>query len=438
MWDIDWSSAPRLEYIDRYAFRNSGIAGNLNIDLPNNDISVGVSAFDGCTNLTSASLHAATLDINDQAFTNCLRLTSASFVANSNGDYDSATGLGSQNYLASSVFGSDANFTSLTVGAGIATLGYPSPGVGFFFDGATDAEEEASRIRLSVPSGMEQDYLNAWTYGFIGYDDYDAYFEEVYWNMFMDFYMGVGPEPTVEAVEAKMAENLLEPENRLRTMMGLPQVEASTVIPMDGDASGSTEWKIEDNGDGTATLVSAPSDIEQAELSSVLTGPTVIASNAFSRCSNLTEIVLCDKVVGIQSGAFIGCSGVTVTLPAGCPLPELLGGMENTPFSFGSNVTLDVAEADREAFLKAWSRQMVGAFVDDDEENYVWSKWFSNVNMDTFESPTFDVLNKAVNEPIMECENRLRAMMGMEPIADISELSNPIDINEYPDFWIAG
>ena len=438
VWDIDWSSAPRLEYIDRYAFRNSGIAGNLNIDLPNNDISVGVSAFDGCTNLTSASLHAATLDINDQAFTNCLRLTSASFVANSNGDYDSATGLGSQNYLASSVFGSDANFTSLTVGAGIATLGYPSPGVGFFFDGATDAEEEASRIRLSVPSGMEQDYLNAWTYGFIGYDDYDAYFEEVYWNMFMDFYMGVGPEPTVEAVEAKMAENLLEPENRLRTMMGLPQVEASTVIPMDGDASESTEWKIEDNGDGTATLVSAPSDIEQAELSSVLTGPTVIASNAFSRCSNLTEIVLCDKVVGIQSGAFIGCSGVTVTLPAGCPLPELLGGMENTPFSFGSNVTLDVAEADREAFLKAWSRQMVGAFVDDDEENYVWSKWFSNVNMDTFESPTFDVLNKAVNEPIMECENRLRAMMGMEPIADISELSNPIDINEYPDFWIAG
>ena len=438
VWDIDWSSALNLAYIDRYAFRNSGIAGNLNIDLPDNDIYVGVSAFDGCTNLTSVSLHAATLDINDQAFTNCLRLTSASFVADSNGDYDSATGLGSQNYLASSVFGSDANFTSLTVGAGIATLGYPSPGVGFFFDGATDAEEEASRIRLSVPSGMEQDYLNAWVYGFIGYDDYDTYFEEVYWNMFMDFYMGVGPEPTVEVVEAQMAKNLLEPENRLRTMMGLPLVEASTVIQTGGDVPESTEWKIEDNGDGTATLVSAPSDIEQAELSSVLTGPTVIASNAFSRCSNLTEIVLCDKVVGIQSGAFIGCSGVTVTLPSGCPLPELLGGMENTPFSFGSNVTLDVAEADREAFLKAWSRQMVGAFVDDDEENYVWSKWFSNVNMDTFESPTFDVLNKAVNEPIMECENRLRAMMSMEPIADISELSNPIDINKYPDFWIAG
>lgn len=438
VWDIDWSSALHLEYIDRYAFRNSGIAGNLNIDLPDNDIYVGVSAFDGCTNLTSASLHAATLDINDQAFTNCLRLTSASFVADSNGNFDKAKGLGSQNYLASSVFGNDANFTNLTVGAGIATLGYPSPGVGFFFDGATDAQEEAARIHLSVPSGMEQDYLNAWTYGFIGYDDYDTYFEEVKWGMLMDYNMGEGPEPTDETVKAKMAENLLKPENRLRTMMGLPQVEASTVIPMDGDASESTEWKIEDNGDGTATLVSAPSDIEQAELSSVLTGPTVIASNAFSRCSNLTEIVLCHKVVGIQSGAFIGCSGVTVTLPSGCPLPELLGGMENTPFSFGSNVTLDVAEADREAFLKAWSRQMVGAFVDDDEENYVWSKWFGNVNMDTFESPTFDVLNKAVNEPIMECENRLRAMMGMEPIADISELSNPIDINEYPDFWIAG
>lgn len=438
VWDIDWSSAPNLEYIDRYAFRNSGIAGSLNIDLPDTNIYVGVSAFDGCANLTSASLHAATLDINDQAFTNCLRLTSASFVADFNGDYDKATGLGSQNYLASSVFGSDANFTSLTVGTGIATLGYPSPGVGFFFDGATDAEEEARRIRLSVPSGMEQDYLNAWVYGFIGYDDYDTYFEEVYWNMFMDFYMGVGPEPTVEAVEAKMAESLLEPENRLRTMMGLPLVEASTVIQTGGDVPESTEWKIEDNGDGTATLVSAPSDIEKVDLASMLTCPTVIASNAFSHCSNLTEIVLCDKVAGIQSGAFIGCSGVTVTLPSGCSLPELLGGTENMPFSFGGNVTLDVAEADRESLLKAWSRQMVGIATSDEELDYVESKWLGNVNMDTFESPTFDVLNKAVNEPLMECENRLRSLMGMEAISDISELAAPIDINNYPQYWIAG
>ena len=438
VWDIDWSSAPNLEYIDRYAFRNSGIAGDLNIDLPDNDIVVGVSAFDGCANLTSTSLHAATLDINDQAFTNCLRLTRASFVADTKGDYDSATGRGSQNYLASSVFGNDANFTSLTVGAGIATLGYPSPGVGFFFDGATDVEEEAGRIRLSVPSGMEQDYLNAWVYGFIGYDDYDSYFEEVYWNMFMDFYMGVGPEPTVEAVEAKMAESLLAPENRLRTMMGLPLVEASTVIQTGGDVPESDEWKTEDNGDGTATLVSAPSDIERADLASVLTGPTVIASNAFSRCSNLTEIVLCDKVIGIQSGAFIGCSGVTVMLSSDCPLPELLGGVENMPFSFGGSVTLDVGEAEREPLLKAWSRQMVGIAASDEEMNYVESKWFGNVNMDTFESPTFDVLNKAVNEPLMECENRLRSLMGMEAIGDISELSAPIDINNYPQYWIAG
>ena len=438
VWDIDWTSAPHLAYIDRHAFRNSGIAGDLNIDLPDNDIHVGVSAFDGCTNLTSVSLHAATMEINDQAFTNCPRLTSASFVADTKGDYDAATGTGSQNYLASSVFGNDANFNNLTVGAGIATLGYPSPGVGFFFDGVTDAEEEAGRIHLSVPSGMEQDYLNAWVYGFVGYDDYDTYFEEVYWNMYLDFYMGAGPEPTVEAIEAQMAANLLEPENRLRTMMGLPLVESSTVIPAGGDAPESDEWKIEDNGDGTATLVSAPSDVERADLASVLTGPTVIASNAFSRCSNLTEIALCDKVTGIQNGAFMGCSGVTVTLPSGCPLPELLGGTESMSFSFGSNVELDIAEADREAALKTWSHQMVGVTTDDEEADYVVSKWFGNVDMDTFESPTFDVLNRAVNEPIMESENHLRSLMRMEAIGDISELTAPIDINKYPDYWIAG
>lgn len=434
VWDIDWSSAPHLEFIDRYAFRNSGIAGDLNIDLPDNEITVGVSAFDGCINLTSATLHAATLDISDQAFANCLRLTSASFVADTSGDYDKTKDMGSQNYLASSVFGNDANFTSLTVGTGIATLGYPSPGVGFFFDGATDVEEEASRIRLTVPSGMEQDYLNAWVYGFVGYDDYDTYYDEIYFGMLMDSFMGESPEPTEENVRARMAENLLEPENRLRSMMGLPLVKASTVIPMDDDKTESTEWEIEDNGDGTATLVSAPSDIERADLESVLTGPTVIASNAFSRCSNLTEIVLCDKVVGIQSGAFIGCSGVTVTLPASCPLPMLLGGMETMPYSFGGNVTLNVAEADREVLLKTWSRQMVGVFGDDDEDSYVWSKWFGNVDMETLTRPTFDVLNKAVNEPLMECENCLRAMMGMEPISDISELAAPIDIKKYPQY----
>ena len=437
-WDVDWASAPKLAYVDRYAFRNSGIAGDLNIDLPDNDIYVGVSAFDGCTNLASVSVHAATIEISDQAFTNCPRLASASFVADTKGDYDAATGAGSRNYLASSVFGNDANFTNLTVGTGIATLGYPSPGVGFFLDGATDVQEEASRIRLSVPSGMDQDYLNAWVYGLVGYDDYDTYYGVVEFGMLSDWFMGEGPEPTAEAVRAKMAQNLLEPENRLRTMMGLPLVEASTVIQVGDDAPESNEWKIEDNGDGTATLVSAPSDIERADLASVLTGPTEIASNAFSHCSNLTEVTLCDKVVGIQSGAFMGCGGVTVALPAGCPLPELLGGMETMPFSFGGNVTLDVAEADRESLLKTWSRQMVGVATDDEEADYVESKWFSNVNMDTFESPTFDVLNRAVNEPIMGCENSLRSLMGLEAISDISQLAAPIDINKYPEYWIAG
>lgn len=437
-WDIDWSSAPKLAYIDRFAFRNSGIAGDLNIDLPDNDICVGMSAFDGCANLASVSLHAATLEIDDQAFTNCPRLASASFVADTKGDYDASTGRGSRNYLASSVFGNDASFTSLTLGTGIARLGYPSPGVGFFFDGATDVEEEANRIHLSVPSGMEQDYLNAWIYGFVGYDDYDTYYGEVESSMLFDYLMGEGPEPTAEAVRAQIAKNLLEPENRLRTMMGLPLVETSTVIQTGGDLPESDEWKIEDNGDGTATLVSAPSDIERADLASVLTKPTVIASNAFSRCSSLTEIELCDKVCGIQSGAFMGCSGVMVTLPSGCSLPELLGGMESTPFSFGGNVVLDIAKADRESLLMTWPRQMMGLATGDEEADYVWSKWFGNVNMDTLEPPTFDVLNRAVNEPIMECENRLRSLMGKEAITDIGELANPIDLNNYPQYWIAG
>lgn len=38
----------------------------------------------------------------------------------------------------------------------------------------------------------------------------------------------------------------------------------------------------------------------------------------------------------------------------------------------------------------------------------------------------------------MKCENSLRSLMGMEAISDISQLAAPIDINKYPDYWIAG
>ena len=47
--------------------------------------------------------------------------------------------------------------------------------------------------------------------------------------MIMDAFE-TGVWPTEDDVRARMAANLLEPENRLRKMLGLTTVESSTVI----------------------------------------------------------------------------------------------------------------------------------------------------------------------------------------------------------------
>lgn len=50
-----------------------------------------------------------------------------------------------------------------------------------------------------------------------------------------------GVLPTEDDIRARMAENLLGPENRLRTMLGLRTVESSTVIVSKQSDSNDTE-----------------------------------------------------------------------------------------------------------------------------------------------------------------------------------------------------
>ena len=96
----------------------------------------------------------------------------------------------------------------------------------------TGVEDVAARISLHVPEGEEQAYINAWVYNLVGYSDYDDYYSVIMWDMLMD-----GIWPTEENIRARMAENLLEPENRLRTMLGLPAVESSTVVVVESSDS---------------------------------------------------------------------------------------------------------------------------------------------------------------------------------------------------------
>ena len=226
-WAIDWSSAPNLQYIGSRAFAGSGIT-SVDIYAPSVKFGMEQSAFEGCANLTHVSVTARTLSIGDTAFANCSALQSACFIANEPPASDDVHYL-DKNNIGFGVFSGDAALVSLTVGSPVPQLMYPSPKIAYLFDGAVDANEEASRISLHVPEGEEQAYINAWVYNLLGYSGYDDYYGAIEWDMIMDAFE-TGVRPTEDDVRARMAENLLEPENRLRKMLGLPTVESSTVI----------------------------------------------------------------------------------------------------------------------------------------------------------------------------------------------------------------
>jgi len=76
-------------------------------------------------------------------------------------------------------------------------------------------------LKIRVPEGFEQEYLDAWTYRMAGYRDYQQLQSKVVGDLAGDD----GETPDEEVVEAKMEEILLPVYNRLRLMMGLEEVE---------------------------------------------------------------------------------------------------------------------------------------------------------------------------------------------------------------------
>lgn len=237
-WAIDWSSAPNLRYIGSRAFAGSSVA-SVDIYAPSVKFGMEQSAFEGCANLTHVSVTARTLSIGDTAFANCTALKSACFIANESPTSDDVHYL-NKNNIGFGVFSGDAALVSLTVGSPVPQLVYPSPKIAYVFDGAVEANEEADRISLHVPEGEERAYINAWVYNLLGYSDYDDCYSAIEWDMLMDSFE-TGVLPTEDDIRARMAEILLEPENRLRTMLGLPTVESSTVIVSEQNGSNDAE-----------------------------------------------------------------------------------------------------------------------------------------------------------------------------------------------------
>ncbi len=424
-FDIDFSNAAGLEYIDKEAFSDSGLTGDVSISTLQ-DLELGNSVFEGCGGLTSISLAAGgSLSLGNNVFTDCAELESASFTGAASGR------------IGTELFYSCDKLQSLVFNEEPPTATLYSPGTGFRFNGDWAEGEEAQTLHISVPEGQEQAYLEAWVYPFIGYANYDDYYNKIDDELFNQTY----EVPTEAQVRAVMAENLLEPENRLRQMMGLPQVESSTILSDESMEVDGFTYSVNDLG---ATLTSAPADAVDIDLSQVLPRDAdgqpyaegvAIAADAFAQCSQLKSVTLCEAIDRIESGAFNGCDGVTVTLPQGCGLPQLSGGSDSAPFTFGADIKLNVSEEDQDTVLETWPMQCLGYEDVDSFEFNAADVFFSLFDFDAFEPPTREQTDEAINGPLVEQENYLRGLMGLEPITSTSELAYSYDLSALGDWW---
>ncbi len=405
-WYIDWSSAPNLQWIDRGAFQGSGISGDIVIDSADGrreSITIGTSAFERCADITSFTIDVPEVEIGFTSFAGCGSLQSVSI----QGDVSTI--------IAASSFSSCSSLTSLSLGSETpARLNCFTPGAGFTF---TDGAEEDERISLSVPEGSEESYLASWVYRLVGYDDYDSYYSEVEWGIFEETW----EFPSETEVRERMAENLLEPENRLRRMMGLDEVEASTIVVNNTQVVDGFTYTAGD--DGAFTLISAPADATEVSLDDVLPegcGGLAIGASAFAECEGLGRVELGSHVTAIQTGAFEGCDGVTVVLPAGAAQGiSLSGGSSDTPFDFGAQVALEVDADDQQAVLAAWPMQCLG-YADEFE----LGDWVFDLIWDYFDydDPTSEAV-AYINECLLEQENCLRGLMGLDAIETTDELA---------------
>ena len=224
-WTLDWDGLTRLQYIGRNAFKDSGIQGSVSISQPDEYVWIGMNAFDGCAGLSSVDLAAENLYVDQEAFADCPGITAAKLVARNEED----PGKEQYNRIGVNVFAGNEAIADITLGERVASLDLYGLGIGYTFTGF---EGEEGRIRLHMPDDgqVQRAYLDAWTYRFAGYADYESMYaqlemELIDWDTF--------EWPTEAQVRQEMAARLLEPENHLRAMMGLPAVDASTVVVVD-------------------------------------------------------------------------------------------------------------------------------------------------------------------------------------------------------------
>lgn len=414
---LNWNDLPDLMYIDGSAFANSSVMGDVYLGTPDVDhVSIASDAFDYCDGITSFESESPIFDCASWAFSSCTNLKTVK-IAGGPDWYGGGFSLFSNAFYGCSSL--EAIELTSTEPLSISLLG---PGSGFRFDGDDYFNtDERERVRVIVPEGTEQLYIEEWVYSFLGYEGYSDYYTAAYNNILTSTMR----EPSPVEVRQVMADGLLDAENRLRQMMGLELVETTSFITLE-EHNGYAFQVIND----TVTLIEAPSDATVVDIAAVVGDAydsVTIGEGSFANCSNLQRVIISSIVNGIEPNAFVGCDDATIEFAESECTTVLMGASATNPFTFGADVKVVVPEGAETEYLSTWPMQCVGIVNDWLLGDYFFDIWTALWEQYPDGGPTAEQLNLAVNAPFMEQENYLRGLMGLEPIDEITELASYID-----------
>lgn len=379
---VNWADLENLYFIGEDAFRDSQLAGEVHLTYwpayaNQSTMTLSTRAFSGTLITGFCAEDWTPLGFGAEVFSGCANLKEASIGCVSEKD--------SMTYL---VFGNCPQMEVLRFTSPYAVppklLLYAGTSATPFYFGP----ESNEGFRIELPEGCEADYIRAWRFQMAGYTDYEAMKQRL--------------KCQSTGTNAELEKELLAGINRLRALIGLePEQTLTDFYPYTVDDSGKT------------TLQGAPAGIESvfltAENLGIADGKTLdyIGTDAFTGCTELTDITVNEKLLGIYPGAFAG-SGLQTLNFTTLSAPQLLC-REGEPFNFGvENLQVTVPTGGENTFLMAWRCPMVG-YADEASLRSALARE-SEENLDA-----------RVEEALLRGENLVRSLLGMDQTDTVTD-----------------
>lgn len=434
-YTVNWDELPTLMYLDAGVFKNASLGGMVTI----RDASLGDEVFNHCTRVRELHFPGTMKYLGSAVFGNCSSLEKI-YMGNTTGGY------GTVSLMVGEFTGCDSLRELHFEGDTLIDLMMESQGYGFRFNADWEPEEEKEKLRLYMPNVNPEDFAKKWRYLFAGYfyngfsTAYSAMWTDTYWNNITyddNWNMNYPEEKQIDAI---VKEKLLTAENRIRVMMGIPEVAE----PVD-------YYPYHTDDDGYMTLVDAPSYLTEVTLD----GDTLdlpegwcidyIGTGAFSGSKNLKKVIipaaseLAGTITGIYPDAFSGVESDSLTLEFESESPaELLWNGSDT-FSFGiddDRLHLVVPAGSEEDYLSAFLWHMAGY----ENELQLRRSIVNELTDEEGNVPAETVVDAEMQKRLLPVYNRLRRMMGLEPSdrVDILAISAETDPMSISDSGISG